>query len=90
MKFLEMSELVRQHHDHMGQTEIRKILNRAIKDFCVKTKVIQSSFTFEITETNQEDRWLWLDSNIIDIERVEVDGFIIPRLLEIPVKRDFE
>jgi hypothetical protein len=90
MKFLEMSELVRQHHDHMGQTEIRKILNRAINDFCIKTKVIQASFTYEINETNQEDRWLWLDSNIIDIERVEVDGFIIPRLLELPVKRDFK
>ena len=85
-----MSELVRQHHDHMGQTEIRKILNRAINDFCIKTKVIQASFTYEINETNQEDRWLWLDSNIIDIERVEVDGFIIPRLLELPVKRDFK
>jgi hypothetical protein len=90
MKFLEMSELVRQHHDHMGQTEIRKVLNRAINDFCVRTKVIQSSFTYEITEANQTDRWLWLDDHIIDIERVEIDSYIIPRLLELPVKRDFE
>ena len=40
MKFLEMSELVRQHHEHMGQTEIRKQLNMAIADFCVKSKVV--------------------------------------------------
>ena len=90
MKFLEMSELVRQHHDHMGQTEIRKVLNRAITEFCVRTKVIQASFTFDITEENQADRWLWLDDNIIDIERVEVDGYVIPRMLDLPVKRDFE
>ncbi len=90
MKFLEMSELVRQHHDHMGQTEIRKLLNRAIDDFCVKSKVIQASFTFEITDTNKDDRWVWLDDHIIDIERVEVDGFTIPRLLEMPFKRDFK
>ena len=90
MKFLEMSELVRQHHDHMGQTEIRKILNRAISDFCVRTKVIQASFTFDIEEGKEDDRWLWLDDNIIDIERVEVDGYIINRLLEMPVKRDFK
>jgi hypothetical protein len=90
MKFLEMSELVRQHHDHMGQTEIRKVLNRAISDFCIRTKVIQSSFTYEITADNSDNRWLWLDDHIIDIERVEVDGYIIPRLLELPVKRDFE
>ena len=90
MKFLEMSELVRQHHDHMGQTEIRKILNRAISDFCVKTKVIQASFTFEITDLNQGDRWMWLDDHIIDIERVELDGYTIPRVLEMPLLRDFK
>jgi len=84
-----MSELVRQHHDHMGQTEIRKVLNRAIDDFCVRSKVVQTSFTFVITEANQADRWIWLDDHIIDIERVEVDSFIIPRLTYIPVKRDF-
>ena len=90
MQFLEMSELVRQHHDHMGQTEIRKILNRALNDFAIRTKVVQTSFTFDITELNQEDRWIWLDDDIIDIERVEVDDYAIPRLLQIPVKRDFE
>jgi len=89
MKFLEMSELVRQHHDHMGQTEIRKVLNRAVSDFCIKTKVIQTSFTFDITEVNQADRWIWLDDHIIDVERVEVDNHAIPRALIMPAIRDF-
>ena len=90
MKFLEMSELVRQHHEHMGQTEIRKLLNRAINDFCIKTKVVETSFTFEITEENQADRWIWLDDDILAIERVEIDDTVIPRLLETPIIRDFE
>jgi len=90
MKFLEMSELVRQHHEHMGQTEIRKQLNRAIADFCVKSKVVEASFTFEIDADNQADRWIWLDDDVINIERVEVDDYIIPRLLNVPTLRDFE
>ena len=84
-----MTELVRQHHDHMGQTEIRKVLNRAINDFCVKTKVIQTSFTFDITDDNQADRWIWLDDHIIDVERVEIDNYVIPRSLTMPAIRDF-
>lgn len=90
MKFLEMSELVRQHHEHMGQTEIRKLLNRAINDFCVKTKIVETSFVFTINTSNHNDRWIWLDEDIIDIERLEVDNYIIPRLIGIPIKRDFE
>ena len=90
MKFLEMSELVRQHHEHMGQTEIRKLLNRAIGDFCIKTKIVETSFTFTVNNTNVADRWIWLDEDIIDIERLEVDNYIVPRLVGIPLKRDFE
>ena len=90
MQFLEMTELVRQHHDHMGQNEIRKILNRAINDFAIRTKVVQTSFTFNITSDNQEDRWIWLDDDIIDIERVEVDDYVIPRLINFPIKKDFK
>tara|TARA_R110002020_G_scaffold34779_1_gene105618 strand:+ start:22 stop:294 length:273 start_codon:yes stop_codon:yes gene_type:complete len=90
MKFLEMSELVRQHHEEMGQTEIRKQLNRAINDFCIQTRVIQTSFTFNIDDLNKDDRWIWLDEDIINIDRVEIDEYIIPRLIGIPTKRDFE
>ena len=85
-----MSELVRQHHEHMGQTEIRKLLNRAINDFCIQTDIVETSFTYEVTELVKDDRWIWLDDDILKIERVEVDDYIIPRLLEVPIKRDFE
>ena len=84
-----MSELVKQHHEHMGQTEIRKLLNRAINDFCIKTKVVETSFVFTINKNNVDDRWIWLDEDIIDIERIEVDNHTINRLLVPPLKRDF-
>ena len=38
MKQLEMIELVKQHHPHLGETEIRKLLDRAISDFATKTE----------------------------------------------------
>ena len=88
MKFLEMSELVKQHHPHMGQTEVRKILNRAIDDFSLRTGVVETSWTFETEEA--EDRWISLDANILTIERVEIDDKVIPRLLRLPEERDFE
>jgi len=88
MKFLEMSELVKQHHPHMGQTEVRKLLNRAIDDFSLRSGVVETSWTFETEEA--EDRWIALDDNILSIERVEVEDKVIPRLLQLPVERDFE
>jgi hypothetical protein len=88
MKFLEMSELVKQHHPHMGQTEVRKILNRAIDDFSLRTGVVETSWSF-LTDDG-EDRWISLDDNILTIERVEIDNQVIPRLLVLPQERDFE
>ena len=88
MKFLEMSELVKQHHPHMGQTEVRKLLNRAIDDFCEKTGIVETSWTYETL--NDEDRWTFLDDNILSIDRVEINNKVIPRLLVLPEDRDFE
>ena len=72
----------------MGQTEVRKILNRAIDDFSLRTGVVETSWTFETEEA--EDRWISLDANILTIERVEIDDKVIPRLLRLPEERDFE
>ena len=41
----EMIELVRQHHPHMQDNEIRLLLNRASDDFCSKTEMIKHSFS---------------------------------------------
>ena len=88
MKFLEMSELVKQHHPQMGQTEVRKLLNRAIDDFSLRSGVVETSWTYEIA--NEEDRWTFLDDNILTIERVEINDKVIPRLLTLPSDRDFK
>ena len=52
MEIKEMIELVQQHHPHMGQTEIVKLLNRAKDDFCAKTEIIKDSYTTN-TAVNQ-------------------------------------
>lgn len=83
-----MSELVKQHHPHMGQTEVRKLLNRAIDDFCLRTNIVETSWTY--TTENDTDRWTHLDENILRIDRVEVNDKVIPRLLDLPNERDFE
>ncbi len=83
-----MSELVKQHHPHMGQTEVRKLLNRAIDDFSLRTGVVETSWTYETP--NDEDRWTFLDENILTIERIEIDDKQISRLLKLPNDRDFK
>ena len=48
MTLNEMIELVRQHHPHMQDNEIRLLLNRASDDFCAKTEIIKDSFSQNI------------------------------------------
>ena len=43
MTQLEMHELVKQHHPHLGEVEIRKLLDRALADFAAKTEILNSN-----------------------------------------------
>tara|TARA_R100000781_G_scaffold71233_1_gene44645 strand:- start:1946 stop:2239 length:294 start_codon:yes stop_codon:yes gene_type:complete len=87
MKLLEMVELVQQHHPHMGETEIIRLLNRAKDDFCERTEIVKSTYTIA-TEANQ--RYYPLDSvgsitsEILKIKEVWLNDTLIPRLLEKP------
>ena len=87
MKLLEMVELVQQHHQHMGETEIIRLLNRAKDDFCERTEIVKSTYTIE-TVANQ--RYYPLDSvgsitsEILKIKEVWLNDTLIPRLLEKP------
>ena len=38
----EMLELVKQHHTHLGETEVLKLLNRAKDNFCSRTEILNS------------------------------------------------
>jgi len=39
-------ELVQQHHPEMGETQIRLYLNRALDEFCRKTRILKTLYTF--------------------------------------------
>ena len=81
-------ELVQQHHPEMGETQIRLYLNRALDEFCRKTRILNDVKTF----TTVVDQRLYLlkniDSTINEVTRVDYDGYEIPRLIGRPEKSD--
>tara|TARA_B100000700_G_C14714237_1_gene700599 strand:+ start:371 stop:655 length:285 start_codon:yes stop_codon:yes gene_type:complete len=90
MKQKEMIELVQQHHPHMGETEIRKLLNRAMDVLSESTDIIKTSYT-DSTIANQ--RYYELNSNILKISGLTLtdangDSFYIPRGAGIPEEED--
>ena len=81
----EMLELVQQHHPHMGEVEVIKLLNRAKDDFCAKTELIKDSFT---TTTVIDKRYYNLDANILKIKSVWLNDVEIPKLVGKPIIDD--
>jgi hypothetical protein len=81
----QMIELVRQHHPEAGETEIRRWLNQAMREFCRKTRILKSAYTFT-TVANQ--RWYGFDESILEVLRVDYDGYSIKRLIGNPNLRD--
>jgi hypothetical protein len=81
----EMIELVQQHHPHMGETEIIKLLNRTKDDFCEETEIYKKTAT-DATEINK--RWYTIPSGLIKIEKVYLNDVIIPRLQGNPIIND--
>lgn len=79
-------EFVQQHHPHMGETEIRELLNTAQREIVEATEILKSWFT---TTTVADQRFYTLDAEVLKIKRVELtdaDGnyYQIPRLLGKP------
>tara|TARA_Y100001951_G_C11071235_1_gene146205 strand:+ start:183 stop:458 length:276 start_codon:yes stop_codon:yes gene_type:complete len=85
MKLGEMIELVQQHHPHMGETEIIKLLNRVKDDFCERTEIVKSTH-IQATEANQ--RYYPLDNTIIKVNEVWFNDTLIPRLVNKPAIDD--
>lgn len=50
----EMIELVQQHHPHMGETEIIKLLNRAKDEFCQETEIVKKKYIFVSADDGTE------------------------------------
>ena len=82
----QMIELVQQHHPHMGETEIIKLLNRTVQDFCERTEIVKSSYTLQ-TVANQ--RYYPLKADVTKVLEVYLNDTRIPRLLEkLPIDDD--
>ena len=73
-----MVELVQQHHPHMGETEIIKLLNRVKDDFCEETEIFKK--TDATIDTVIDQRWYDIPSGLTKIEEVYFDDVKIPRL----------
>ena len=92
MNRIEFIELVQQHHSHMGETEILKLVNRALDDFTAETEILRRYVDIADTVAGQRyypsytvDAALYSnaingDSDIIKIFNVWIDDVLIPRL----------
>jgi hypothetical protein len=86
MKLVEMIELVQQHHPHMGETEIVKLLNRAKDDFCERSEIVKSTW---VDQTVANQRYYPVEHQVIKITEVYLNDTRIPRLLEkLPIDDD--
>jgi|TARA_R100000234_G_scaffold115080_1_gene90742 hypothetical protein len=74
----QLIETVQQHHPNLGETQIRIFLNKALDEFCRKTRMLKTMYTFTSVA---DQRFYELSDDIIEIESVDYDGYQIPRLI---------
>ena len=86
MKIQELVDLVQQHHVHMGETEIIKLLNRAKDDFCEETGIYKK--TDASLTTTADTRWYTIPSGLLKIEEVYLNDVKIPRFQGNPIIND--
>ena len=98
MTVQQMIELVQQHHPNMGETEIIKMLNLALDEFVIQTRMIKDVATITTVADQRyydfDDSGSISDSDdVLEVFRVEYDsgdgfGKKIPRLLEPPTEAE--
>ena len=81
----QLIETVKQHHPDLGETQIRIFLNKALDEFCRKTRILNTMYTFSSVA---DQRYYDLDDSISEVTRVDYDGYEIPRLVGSPEKTD--
>tara|TARA_R110002051_G_scaffold122313_1_gene195424 strand:+ start:166 stop:432 length:267 start_codon:yes stop_codon:yes gene_type:complete len=86
MESKEMIELVQQHHPHMGEVEIIKLLNRAKDSFCEETGIYKK--TDSSLTTTADTRWYTIPSGLTKIEEIYFNDVKIPRLQGNPIIND--
>ena len=85
MTLNEMIELVQQHHPHMGEVEVIKLINRAKNDFCARTEIVKDTFT---ATTTADKRYYNLDKRILRIQNVWLNDVLISRMIGKPIIDD--
>ena len=91
MTLREMTELIKQHHPHMREQEIRMLINRASDDFCAKTEMVKTQFTIiggNATTTIANQRYYKLPDAVIKILGVFMNDVRIPRMIGKPIIDD--
>ena len=78
MQLKEMIELVQQHHPHMKETEIVKLLNRAKDEFCEETEIYKK--TDSTIDTVADTRWYTIPTGLLKIYEVYLDNVRIPKM----------
>ena len=78
MQLKEMIELVQQHHPHMKETEIVKLLNRAKDEFCEETEIYKK--TDSTIDTVADTRWYTIPTGLLKIDEVYLDNVRIPKM----------
>ena len=85
-------ELVKQHHPHMGEMEIRYLLNRASDDFCAKTDILKDSFSLgnnvDADNVTALKRYYTIPSDVLKIRDVYLYDVLITRLIGKPIIDD--
>jgi len=77
--------LVQQHHPTAGETEIRRWLNQAMLEFGRKTRILKSAYQFPSVSGQ---RWYGFEESILEVLRVDYDGYTIKRLVGNPNLKD--
>ena len=80
MNRIELLELVKQHHAHMGEVEILKLINRALDDFTTETGILKEYVDVQNTVAGQ--RYYTVDK-CINIVNVWIDDILIPRIASV-------
>tara|TARA_R100001443_G_scaffold26566_1_gene39839 strand:+ start:8372 stop:9118 length:747 start_codon:yes stop_codon:yes gene_type:complete len=91
MNRIELLELVKQHHAHMGEIEILKLINRAMDDFTAETECLKRYKTVGTTVAGQRyypavggeltDTAIDGSSDILRVLNVWVNDVLTPRLI---------
>tara|TARA_R100001443_G_scaffold26102_1_gene39268 strand:- start:436 stop:708 length:273 start_codon:yes stop_codon:yes gene_type:complete len=85
----ELLEVIQQHHPGSNETAIRKALNRAQDDFSAKTKIVFVGSDAADTLV-KDQRYYNLPTEVLEVKRVEIDDVEIKRLVDRPLKGDFD